>query len=126
MPASAGAAGTFMTGSSANRAASAYPGDMSSQHQHHHKPKPAVWFLIVLGAGAATGVAWLVARTRRDRLVAEAGEVLHPVATPTTPLPDSDGHVAGNDDAAPTKSSIPSAGPAGPAAPTAPSGDDRA
>lgn len=33
---------------------------------------------MTLGAGAASGVAWLVARYRRDRLVAEAGAVAHP------------------------------------------------
>lgn len=72
---------------------------MSRQHEHLHSPRPAVWFLLALGAGAAACAAWLVARTRRDRLVAEAGEVLHPVDTPVTPLPDAEGHVAGNDDA---------------------------
>lgn len=101
---------------------------MSSQHQPHHKPRPAVWFLLALGAGAATGAAWLVARTRRDRLVAEAGEVLHPVATPVTPLPDTDGHVAGNDDAASVTSHTRTAEPAPsdptPADPAAPT-DDR-
>lgn len=34
---------------------------------------------MTLGAGAVAGAAWLVARYRRDRLVAEAGAVVHPV-----------------------------------------------
>ncbi len=51
---------------------------MASKDSSHRSGRPPAWFLMTLGAGAATGVAWLVARYRRDRLVAEAGAVAHP------------------------------------------------
>lgn len=38
---------------------------------------------MTLGLGVAGGAAWLVARYRRDQLVAEAGAVAHPAHHPT-------------------------------------------
>lgn len=52
---------------------------MARPDTDRHSPGPALWFLLALGAAGAAGAGWLAARTRRDRLVAEAGEVLHPV-----------------------------------------------
>jgi len=46
-------------------------------HREASRRRPPVWFLVGAGAAAAGVAGWFVARTRRDRLVAEAGEVLH-------------------------------------------------
>ncbi|MDR2255492.1 MAG: hypothetical protein LBE25_05790 [Arthrobacter sp.] len=51
---------------------------MASKDSSRRSGRPPAWFLMTLGAGAASGVAWLVARYRRDRLVAQAGAVAHP------------------------------------------------
>lgn len=56
-------------------------------HREASRRRPPAWFLVTTGAAAAGVAAWFVARTRRDRLVAEAGEVLH---TDRDAVPDDD------------------------------------
>ncbi|WP_394163595.1 hypothetical protein [Galactobacter valiniphilus] len=70
---------------------------MASKDSSHRSGRPPAWFLMTLGAGAASGIAWLVARYRRDRLVAEAGAVAHPHddALPTSAAEAAEAAVTG-------------------------------
>lgn len=50
---------------------------MAEHDEKDHRHHTVAWVLGTLGAGAAAVGGWLWARTRRDRLVAEAGTAVH-------------------------------------------------
>ncbi|MGO3151787.1 MAG: hypothetical protein ACTIJJ_04075 [Galactobacter sp.] len=58
---------------------------MAREHHDEESRHVGVWIVATLGAAAGAAGGWLWARTRRDRLVAEAGTVAHAADGGTTP-----------------------------------------
>lgn len=87
---------------------------MASPHENDGRGRIPGWFLLTLGGGVAAVIAWFVTRVKRDELVAQAGQVAHPVNHDLDEDPTLPEAVAARHSRA-----VPSDGPSAPSAPRA-------